>query len=211
MNRTTVNLRGAGGFSKSPQPYFFSKYPKDQTASKTPKTRPFVVHEECTQPQQLIVSPVTSSTNDNDTHQFLGKGIIRDGTGFVTFPVKYLCVVFRPFKGEILEAIVTMMGFFAEAGPVKIFVSNHVSNVIPSTLKIIKPNREFSISLNMSTSVEYGRVVLVTDKGFCKDAARNQFTRTKASWFLVHFDRRDVYVDLRTRIDSNTRTTTSTQ
>ncbi|CAN1167091.1 DNA-directed RNA polymerase II subunit RPB7, partial [Linum perenne] len=59
----------------------------------------------------------------------VGKGLIRDGTGFVTFPVKYQCVVFRPFKGEILEAVVTMvnkMGFFAEAGPVQIFVSNHV-------------------------------------------------------------------------------------
>lgn len=39
----------------------------------------------------------------------VGKGIIRDGTGFVTFPVKYQCVVFRPFKGEILEAVVTMV------------------------------------------------------------------------------------------------------
>ncbi|GKV44982.1 hypothetical protein SLEP1_g52118 [Rubroshorea leprosula] len=29
--------------------------------------------------------------------------------GFVTFPVKYQCVVFRPFKGEILEAVVTMV------------------------------------------------------------------------------------------------------
>lgn len=87
----------------------------------------------------------------------VGKGLIRDGTGFVTFPVKYKCVVFRPFKGEILEAVVTMvnkvtplnicwirfsygcfidvimvvgiwqMGFFAEAGPVQVFVSNHVS------------------------------------------------------------------------------------
>ncbi|THG06847.1 hypothetical protein TEA_030029 [Camellia sinensis var. sinensis] len=59
----------------------------------------------------------------------VGKGLIRDGTGFVTFPVKYQCVVFRPFKGEILEAVVTMvnkMGFFAEAGPVQIFVSNHL-------------------------------------------------------------------------------------
>ncbi|KAH1066901.1 hypothetical protein J1N35_031888 [Gossypium stocksii] len=56
----------------------------------------------------------------------IGKGWIRDGTGFVTFPVKYQCVVFRPFKGEILEAVVTMMGFFAEAGPVQIFVSNHL-------------------------------------------------------------------------------------
>ncbi|KAK2993150.1 hypothetical protein RJ640_015337 [Escallonia rubra] len=62
--------------------------------------------------------------------EHVGKGLIRDGTGFVTFPVKYQCVVFRPFKGEILEAVVTMvnkMGFFTEAGPVQIFVSNHVS------------------------------------------------------------------------------------
>ncbi|KAG4382117.1 hypothetical protein GLYMA_14G007900v4 [Glycine max] len=34
----------------------------------------------------------------------IGKGLIHDGTGFVTFP----------------------MGFFAEAGPVQIFVSNQV-------------------------------------------------------------------------------------
>lgn len=39
----------------------------------------------------------------------VGKGLIRDGTGFVTFPVKYQCVVFRPFKGEVLEAVVTMV------------------------------------------------------------------------------------------------------
>eukprot|EP01018_Ginkgo_biloba_P031731 Gb_23002 [translate_table: standard] len=39
----------------------------------------------------------------------IGKGLIRDGTGFVTFPVKYQCVIFRPFKGEVLEAVVTMV------------------------------------------------------------------------------------------------------
>ena len=39
----------------------------------------------------------------------IGKGLIRDGTGFVTFPVKYDCVVFRPFRGEILESVVTMV------------------------------------------------------------------------------------------------------
>ncbi|MBA0731409.1 hypothetical protein Golax_022437 [Gossypium laxum] len=43
-------------------------------------------------------------------HGFVVAGLIRDGTGFVTFPVKYQCV----------------MGFFAEAGPVQIFVSNHL-------------------------------------------------------------------------------------
>ncbi|KAL6217318.1 hypothetical protein ACLB2K_010535 [Fragaria x ananassa] len=59
----------------------------------------------------------------------IGKGLIVNGTGFVSFPVRYQCVVCRPFKGEILEAVVTMvnkMGFFAEAGPVQIFVSNHL-------------------------------------------------------------------------------------
>ncbi|XP_013608288.1 PREDICTED: DNA-directed RNA polymerase II subunit 7 [Brassica oleracea var. oleracea] len=46
-------------------------------------------------------------------------GPVRNGTAFVTFPLKYQCVVFRPFKGQILEAVVTLvnkMGFFAEAG-----------------------------------------------------------------------------------------------
>ncbi|KAG2333434.1 hypothetical protein Bca52824_004614 [Brassica carinata] len=64
----------------------------------------------------------------------IGKGLIRDGTPFVTFPVKYRCVVFRPFEGEVLEAVVTRVfpnkccystDYFAEAGPLKIFVSNH--------------------------------------------------------------------------------------
>ncbi|KAI7734484.1 hypothetical protein M8C21_030292 [Ambrosia artemisiifolia] len=72
--------------------------------------------------------------------------------------------------------------------------------VIPNTLKTIKPNLEYSISVKLSTNVEYGRTLLVTDKYFCKDAAGNQFTRTTGSSFLVHFDRRNVNVDLRTHI-----------
>ncbi|XP_056688946.1 DNA-directed RNA polymerase II subunit RPB7-like [Spinacia oleracea] len=66
----------------------------------------------------------------------IGKGLgcvwalIRDnGTAFVTFPVKFKCLVFRPFKGEIVEAVITMvnrMGFFTEVSPVQVFVSNHL-------------------------------------------------------------------------------------
>ncbi|KAI4304918.1 hypothetical protein MLD38_040375 [Melastoma candidum] len=37
----------------------------------------------------------------------VGKGLIRDGTGFMTFRVKYQCILFRPFKEEIWEAVVT--------------------------------------------------------------------------------------------------------
>jgi DNA-directed RNA polymerase II subunit RPB7 len=52
-----------------------------------------------------------------------------DGTGFATFKVEYMAVVCRPYKGEIVDCIVTSvnkMGFFAEAGPLQIFVSNHL-------------------------------------------------------------------------------------
>ena len=41
----------------------------------------------------------------------------------MTFPIRYMAVVFRPFKGEVLDAIVTTvnkMGFFAEVGPLQV-------------------------------------------------------------------------------------------
>ena len=37
----------------------------------------------------------------------VGAGMLRDGTGYVSFPVRYQAVVFRPFKDEILECVVT--------------------------------------------------------------------------------------------------------
>ena len=41
----------------------------------------------------------------------------------MTFPIRYMAVVFRPFKGEVLDAVVTTvnkMGFFAEVGPLQV-------------------------------------------------------------------------------------------
>jgi len=59
----------------------------------------------------------------------VGLGKINDGTGMVTFPVAYRAIVFRPFKGEVVDAVVTQvnkMGFMAEVGPLQVFVSKHV-------------------------------------------------------------------------------------
>ena len=36
----------------------------------------------------------------------IGAGIVQPGQGFVVYPVKYKAIVFRPFKGEVLDAIV---------------------------------------------------------------------------------------------------------
>ncbi|CAD1479107.1 unnamed protein product, partial [Heterotrigona itama] len=47
---------------------------------------------------------VAVTTIDN-----IGAGIIQPGQGFVVYPVKYKAIVFRPFKGEVLDAIVTQV------------------------------------------------------------------------------------------------------
>jgi DNA-directed RNA polymerase II subunit RPB7 len=39
----------------------------------------------------------------------IGAGLIEPGRGFVVYPVKYRAIVFRPFKGEVVDAIVVQV------------------------------------------------------------------------------------------------------
>lgn len=58
----------------------------------------------------------------------IGAGLIQPGQGFVVYPVKYKAIVFRPFKGEVLDAVVTQVnkvGLFTEIGPLSCFISRH--------------------------------------------------------------------------------------
>ncbi|EFA79139.1 RNA polymerase II core subunit [Heterostelium album PN500] len=60
---------------------------------------------------------------------FVSRGKVLESTGYVVLPVKYRAIIFKPFKGEVLDAVVTKvtnLGFFAEAGPLTIFVSTHL-------------------------------------------------------------------------------------
>ncbi|KAL2492641.1 hypothetical protein Adt_28269 [Abeliophyllum distichum] len=89
--------------------------------------------------------------------------------------------------------------------------------VVPNTLYVVQPHREFSVVVSLSSNVQYGRVILVMDKNFCTDSAGNRFTRTDNSSLLIHFDRRSVFANLRThiserllQIDSQTRTVLAT-
>mmetsp|Transcript_10737 Transcript_10737/g.27541 ORF Transcript_10737/g.27541 Transcript_10737/m.27541 type:complete len:171 (-) Transcript_10737:310-822(-) len=55
-------------------------------------------------------------------------GLLMEGTGMARFKVRYHCIVFRPFKNEVMDAVVTAvtnMGFFASIGPLNVFVSSH--------------------------------------------------------------------------------------
>ncbi|KAK6131361.1 hypothetical protein DH2020_034902 [Rehmannia glutinosa] len=64
MNRFSIYLRGAGGFSKSSQLYSYTKYPSSQTlAYKIPNSQPFAVYEECTQPSQALLYRLSGDYN----------------------------------------------------------------------------------------------------------------------------------------------------
>uniref|UniRef100_A0A0N4ZFI5 DNA-directed RNA polymerase II subunit RPB7 n=1 Tax=Parastrongyloides trichosuri TaxID=131310 RepID=A0A0N4ZFI5_PARTI len=65
----------------------------------------------------------------------IGHGMIQPGRGFVTYFVKYKAIVFRPFKNQVMDAIVTQInkvGIFCEIGPLSVFISQHC---IPPDLK----------------------------------------------------------------------------
>ncbi|KAJ8553902.1 hypothetical protein K7X08_024580 [Anisodus acutangulus] len=89
--------------------------------------------------------------------------------------------------------------------------------VVPNTLSVIETDLKFSVVVTLSTRDQYGRVILVMDKNFCSDPAGNKFRRTENSSLFIHFDRRTVFVDIRThiperllQIDSETRTVLAT-
>ncbi|KAJ7295291.1 hypothetical protein O6H91_Y200400 [Diphasiastrum complanatum] len=54
------------------------------------------------------------------TLESIGQGRIRSVTGSVVFAVEFNCLVFKPYKGEIVESVVsqiTRTGFEARCGP----------------------------------------------------------------------------------------------
>jgi len=64
MNRMTVYLRGSGGFSESSHPFSYTKYPASQNvAAKIPKSQPFAIFEERTQPAQALLYRLSGDYN----------------------------------------------------------------------------------------------------------------------------------------------------
>ncbi|GLT31316.1 hypothetical protein SLA2020_060590 [Shorea laevis] len=64
MNRMTVYLRGAGGFSNPSRPYSYSNYSANQSSVvRIPKSQPFAVFEDCTQPSQALLYRLSGDHN----------------------------------------------------------------------------------------------------------------------------------------------------
>lgn len=65
----------------------------------------------------------------------VGKGKVLPQTGAAEFEVKYRAVVWKPFKGEVMDAVVnsvSKMGVIADAGPLSVFISKHM---VPSDMQ----------------------------------------------------------------------------
>ncbi|KAJ7777444.1 RNA polymerase Rpb7 [Mycena metata] len=59
----------------------------------------------------------------------IGKGMVLSGSGQAEFITRYRAIVFKPFKGEVVDGVVNnvnKMGFFADVGPLTVFVSHQV-------------------------------------------------------------------------------------
>lgn len=79
----------------------------------------------------------------DDNQLKIPPGKILTGQGSAEFHVSYRAIVWKPFKvyrytnkliskGEVVDAIVSgvnKMGFFADAGPLSVFVSTHVRHL----------------------------------------------------------------------------------
>lgn len=101
----------------------------------------------------------------------IGQGKIRqDGTGIATFDVTYSAIVMRPFKGEVLDCVVASvnkMGFFADVGPVQVFVSNHL---IPDDYTFDATTDPAFVSADQSFRMQEGAEVRVRVVGIKVDA-----------------------------------------
>ncbi|KAH8926654.1 hypothetical protein BT69DRAFT_1214975 [Atractiella rhizophila] len=63
------------------------------------------------------------------------KGRVKIGDGGAEFTIKFNAIVYKPFKGEVVDALVfqvNKLGFQARAGPTEVFVTSHL---IPPDLK----------------------------------------------------------------------------
>ncbi|XP_072969441.1 enoyl-CoA hydratase 2, peroxisomal isoform X2 [Typha angustifolia] len=64
MNRSTVYLRGAGGFSDSSRPYSYASYPANQVDRvSVPKSKPSIVYEDHTQVSQALLYRLSGDYN----------------------------------------------------------------------------------------------------------------------------------------------------
>jgi DNA-directed RNA polymerase II subunit RPB7 len=105
----------------------------------------------------------------------IGKGMVLSGSGQAEFITRYRAIVFKPFKGEVVDGVVNnvtkvrhpveqkrafltseQMGFFADVGPLTVFVSHQVRAIALASscfterdhVQLIHPDMRFDPNSN---------------------------------------------------------------
>ncbi|KAI9813743.1 MAG: DNA-directed RNA polymerase II subunit [Phylliscum demangeonii] len=103
-----------------------------------------------------------------DTYE-VTEGRIIPGSGGAEFTVHYRAVVWRPFKGEVVDGVITSvnkMGIFAEVGPLVVFVSSHF---VPADIKFDANATPPMYTDNGETVLEKGSHIRVKLMGIRSD------------------------------------------
>jgi len=128
----------------------------------------------------LITQQVTEMKDEA-----ISQGLIEYDSGFVTFNVVYSAICFRPFRDEVLDATissVTELGFFADVGPLTVFVSRHA---MPADLQEgYDPARELWQSEDREVELRAGAGVRLRIMGLSVDAADISAIGTVADDYL---------------------------
>lgn len=114
----------------------------------------------------------------------ISEGRILPGTGLAEFTVGYRAVVWRPFKEETVDAIVTSvnkMGFFAVVGPLSIFVA---AQMIPSEIKFDPNATPPQFTNNEDSVIEKGSDIRIKLKGIRSDVGTMHAVGTIKEDFL---------------------------
>jgi DNA-directed RNA polymerase II subunit RPB7 len=88
-----------------------------------------------------------------------GRGKVDNETGDVNYKIDYQAISFKPIKGEILQAIASIIneyGFFCNIGPLQIFVSEHT---IGESWKFESEDNSWNASNSGNPKIVVGSVV----------------------------------------------------
>ncbi|EGD85763.1 hypothetical protein H112_06685 [Trichophyton rubrum D6] len=104
----------------------------------------------------------------------ISEGKIIPGSGLAEYTIVYRAIVWKPFKGETVDAIVTSVknqGIFAEVGPLTVFVSKHL---IPPEIKWDPDSTPPQYTDNADQVIETGTNLRIKLIGLRNDV-RNMF------------------------------------
>ncbi|KAK3675492.1 DNA-directed RNA polymerase II subunit [Recurvomyces mirabilis] len=90
---------------------------------------------------------------------------IMPGTGMAMYDISYRAIIWRPFRGEVVDGLVSSVvsgGFFVDVGGLSCFVSRQM---IPAQLKYTVEGSTPSFTDNVDQTIERGTQVRLRIKG----------------------------------------------